>query len=414
MKNLKRYYLNNFDPIDIKISNVLVLHLFILISKNMIVNTNSFIYSYNDTFNLAITGFFILLYVKLFLNFKVLKRIRKSVYLLLFITFIFIGITLLIYPERFFSEYHQYKYVKVQLRTYIAYSLPLFVAMGSLRSLDCFIFKLYDNTLIPYIFATLAFISSLNDYIPGGYMPLGNALMFLAVILLFKFNHTRDFFTLFQFLSTSFYLFVSGSRGPLLSLFVAVLIVYILNSDVKKTLAVVLLGLIVLAVFYFYYQEIIEFLYVFLKKLGFDSRTLRITVSGKLLDDSGREHYHNGIIKALRKSPFIGLGAFAGEATVGLAHSLYFDIFANFGYLIGSILLAFVFCRIIYLAITKKFTAYSEMLLILSSIAFPIGLVDTTFWASKELWMIFAMFLYTKKHISNKTFHYKSIKERFM
>lgn len=412
MKNLKRYYLNNFDPIDIKISNVLVLHLFILISKNMIVNTNSFIYSFNDTLNLLITGVFVLLYMKLYFNSKVIKRIRTSVYLLLVVAFLFIGISLLVYPDRFLSDYHQYRYVKIQFRTFIAYSLPLFVAVGSLRSLDCLLYKLYDNTLIPYIFATVAFISSLNDYIPGGYMPFGNATMFLAIILLFKFNHTRDFLTLFQFISTCFYLFISGSRGPLLSLFVAVVIFFILNGDMKKVLAVLLVGLVIAVFFYMYYQEILEFCYYLLKSLGFDSRTLRIMVAGELLDDSGRQNYHNGIILALRKSPFIGLGAFAGEATVGLAHSLYFDIFANFGYLLGSFLLIFIFGRILYLVVNKKFTAYSEMLLILSAVAFPIGLVDTTFWASKELWIIFAMFLFNKKYISNKVFHYKPIKGR--
>ena len=111
----------------------------------------------------------------------------------------------------------------------------------------------------------------------------------------------------------------------------------------KKVLAVFLVGLVIAVYFYMYYQEIIEFCYYLLKSLGFDSRTLRIMVAGELLDDSGRQNYHNGIILALRKSPFIGLGAFAGEATVGLAHSLYFDIFANFGYLLGSFLIIFIF-----------------------------------------------------------------------
>jgi hypothetical protein len=52
------------------------------------------------------------------------------------------------------------------------------------------------------------------------------------------------------------------------------------------------------------------------------------------------------------------------------------------------------------------------MLLILSAVAFPIGLVDSAFWTSKELWIIFAMFLFNKKYISNKVFHYKPIKDR--
>ena len=50
----KEYSLTNYSNSDISISNVIVLHLYILICKNMLVNVSDFWFGYNNIFKIII------------------------------------------------------------------------------------------------------------------------------------------------------------------------------------------------------------------------------------------------------------------------------------------------------------------------------------------------------------------------
>lgn len=409
MKNYRNYYLSNYDLTDIKISNVIVIHIYLMLCKNMLISTNGFFFALNDMLNLVITGVFVLIYAKLFITTKVLKQTRISIFVILILVVLFWLVTYLSYPERFTLNIFPYNYVKRNLRAFLAYCLPLFVVVGSMRSVDCLLEKLFDYTMIPFLFSSVSFVFSLQYNEDGNYMTFGNAVMVLCVILIFKWNQNKSLVLLLQIFSCSAYIILSGSRGSIFGVVVAFLFFLIINKDIKRRSFWIVLTIILGTSFLLNFNEFLNTVISFLDMIGVESRTIRLASIGEFLNDSGRSVYHQKLLRKLNEQPIIGLGAFGGEASVGLAHSLYLDVFANLGYLLGFIYLAFIALKIIYLVIVRKNTAYAILLLIFSAIVFPLGTVGFSFWESKELWMIMALLTFDRKFISNKQFEYRNL-----
>lgn len=142
-----------------------------------------------------------------------------------------------------------------------------------------------------------------------------------------------------------------------------------------------------------FYNQILDFIISVLERMNVRSRTILMYLEGNITSDSDRSLYHEKLLEQLNQNPIIGLGAFGGEAVVGLAHSLYLDILANFGYLFGSLFIGYIIIKDSFLIIKYKGTGISELLLILSIIIFPRGFFDESFWNSKELWMIMGLFI---------------------
>lgn len=406
--NDKKIDINNYDATDIKIANVIAMHLYLLICKNMLVNTNDFFYGYNDVFNTAIIVLFAVIYLYLFLTSSVLRNIKPQVIFIIVFLALFIVITYSVDSIRFVSDMFPYSYVKIQMRTFIAYSLPLFVVISSMSSIECLLLKLYDNTLVPFLVALVSFYFSLQPHENGVYMAYGNAVMFLCVILLFKFKHTNNLFTLIQFILTCMFIFISGSRGPLLSIIIGVLWIVIFESS-KAYRWIVLVSIVLFGIFLIlFFDNIMLFISDVLEKFGIYSRTLKMLLEDNLFYDSERSEYHAVLLARLNTHPIIGLGAFGGEATVGLAHSLYLDILANFGYIFGSMFIVYLVLKTLYKIFNCKNTAYSELMLIMALIIFPRGFFDEAFWSAKEMWVIMALFIQGNATVNRESFNYLS------
>lgn len=387
----KEYSLTNYSNSDISISNVIVLHLYILICKNMLVNVSDFWFGYNNIFNNLITVFFAIIYLRLFFVSDLTRKIKSGVIAMVLFVILFILITYGIDSNRFTSNVFPYTYVKTQLRTFVAYCLPLFIVVSTLTSIDCLLERLYKFTFLPFVISTISFLFSLQPHENGVYMSYGNAVMFLSVLLLFKYAHTKNLFDLIQFALTCLYILISGSRGPLVSIFIAVFFVMIIFSK-RNPLLLMLLVLMTFLIVLFY-NQILDFIISVLERMNVRSRTILMYLEGNITSDSDRSLYHEKLLEQLNQNPIIGLGAFGGEAVVGLAHSLYLDILANFGYLFGSLFIGYIIIKDSFLIIKYKGTGISELLLILSIIIFPRGFFDESFWNSKELWMIMGLFI---------------------
>lgn len=409
MLKIPRYTLrhSNFDTIAV---NVIVLHIYILICKNMLVNVNDFFYRYNDRLNAIIMVSFGIMYSCLVLS-GLLSRLRTKTIFVLLLMLLFVAVTFTIDSERFISNVFPYSYVKTQFRTFISYCLPLFIVVSSLDSLELLLRKLYDTTQVPFIFATCAFILSLFPHENGVYMSYGNAVLTISLLLLFKYSHTKAPMHMVQFVLTCIYILISGSRGPIVSLAVAFFLVLFVLPD-KKNVLLILIFCILTFVVVMFYDEILNGVIKILDRLNINSRTISMLLSGKIGSNSNRSIYHKKLLDKLYQSPIIGLGAFGGEATVGLAHSWYLDVLANFGFFGGAVFILCIVLKDVFLIVKNKHTAISELLLIFSVFLFPRGFFDDSFWGSKEMWMIFAIFIQASKHEKQVAFdyiHYKRI-----
>lgn len=381
-----------YTKFDKNTTSVIVMHLYILICKNMLVNTSDFWFQYNDSLNSFITILFVFIYLKLVIFDSLLSKIKIDTLAAVALIIIFILITYCFDSNRFIADIFPYMYVKRQIRTFLAYCLPLFLTVSSLDDIEVLLKKLYDFTLIPFIFATVSFVLSLQPHVNGVYMSYGNAVLFLSLILLFKVIHTNSLIHYLQFGLTCIYIFISGSRGPLVSIAIAVVLALFFIMKDKNPILVVFCAIVMLLIILLY-KEILGIVIETIEKFGINSRTVNMLLDGKIFTDSDRSIIHQQLKEKIFEYPIIGFGAFGGEATVGLSHSLYLDIFANFGLIIGGLFIAYIVFKDLFLIFTNKYSAVSELLLIASIYLFPRGFFDENFWGSKELWIILALFI---------------------
>lgn len=378
-----------------RLSIVIVLHLCILLCKNMLVSTNAFFLSINSTLNNLILVAFVVIYAWAVLKARFLQRINLKAYVVVMLLAVFIGISCILDPQLFVSKIFPYDYVRSQARTFIAYCFPLFLAFSALRSTDYLLKLLFKATPVLFGFATLSFgLSAVSQTTSNDYsMAYGHALMFVAILLLFKYQSNHKVLTIIAFVLTTFYILVSGSRGPLVAIAVAVLAVLFtgkMSTGKLVWIFVVVVGAIVFLVGYSFFLGLIQNL---LDSLGMSSRTLSMMIQGNIAYDSGRSEFHQDLIEAINESPILGLGAFGGEVAVGLAHNLYLDIMANFGYIFGSIFIIAVLYNTFKVIHREKNTSLSTLTLMFAIIVFARGFFNGEFWAEKELWIILGVII---------------------
>ena len=105
---------------DDYVSSLILIHLFIMCGKNMLVALIPFFYNNNSIINKIVLLFFAGMYIYLFLNYNIYKRI--SVWATLYLIFIalFFLSTVILNPSLL-----QNSNVTERLRSFIAYCLPL-------------------------------------------------------------------------------------------------------------------------------------------------------------------------------------------------------------------------------------------------------------------------------------------------
>lgn len=372
---------------------ILAFQLSIMAAKNMLVSTIPFFAALNSKINSIMLIVFVLLYLYLFIFKSYIRAISQGAYLVLICLALFIGITILFDPIRFTSNTFPYSYVKSQGITFITYCLPSFLVVAAFSRREHFDILLDDLfKYIPFLFIASAisflggvfFASGKQEYS----MSYGNAVLFLVVLLLLKYYDKPSFIILIEVLFCVIFILTLGSRNPLIS--IALGLIFLLyrsnRTNSEKILGVILPVLLLLCIIF--YSSIISVVGNAILRIDSGSRTARLLLGGKLFYDSGRKIIIDQLKQALFQHPIRGLGAFGGEATVGLSHNFYWDFFANFGLLFGPILLCILLYNIVKIIVENRNTSLGNLVFILAIVVFPRGFVVHDFWTTKELWML--------------------------
>lgn len=386
---------------------IFVAQLVIMACKNMLTESISFLSKWNAVLNFGIMIIFILLYLYLFIIKKYITFVPTKTYCVLVLLLSFVIITFIISPTRFLSTEFPYSYVRSQSKTFLIYCLPSFVIVSSLykgegdfQQLEK---KLYKSTTSLFIVASIAFLSKyfLKTNNSEYSMSYSNAVMFLSILLLFRYKKERKFIYIVEFLITLVYIIASGARNPLIS--IALVMIYILYSNnnpwYMKVLSCIMSLIFIL--FIINYEYFINQIYIIFTSIGIESRTIRLLISENVFYDSGRSEIVKILIEKINEHSILGLGAFGGEATVGLSHHLYYDIFANFGYIFGSSLLLIILINIINIIVHDHNNSICNLMIMMCIIVFPRGFVVQDFWTTKELWILFGIFISYNKKIKN-------------
>ncbi|WP_165247913.1 O-antigen ligase family protein [Adlercreutzia sp. ZJ141] len=380
---------------DERIAFVAAVHLVLPACKNMLVGASSLAFAYNDILNAIVIGVLLVLYVRLLFDRTVIGNLSSITVLIIICCFMFFALAWIHDNRLFVDSTFPYNYVKSQLQTFLMYSLPLFMLLSMMRDYDHLLNNLLQCCPVLFVFASIAFVCSLVPSLAISEsrtiqysMGYGNAVLLLSLLLLLKMRRRKTPLVIVAFILSVVYILLSGSRGPLLSIGIAMVVLLMMEKGRKK----IIISLVVLTAFVFatlFYTELLSTIIEFLESRGISSRTLVLMLSDQAFYDSGRSDYYSVVVDRLNECPLTGLGAFSGEVLVGLTHSLYLDIFVTFGYFIGGLLIAWSVISAVKLS--SENSSRGELALLISITVFPRGFFSGSFFTSKELWMLFGM-----------------------
>ena len=228
-------------------------------------------------------------------------------------------------------------------RFLIPICIPTLFCVLSIRNAEYFYIAAkqicYITALCSVVFgvriATGAYVTEDTYFMNFGF------LLLLPVIVFFLEN---TWYSLLLSLFFLIFVIVFGSRGPLIS--VAVFAAYYI---VRKKKYLFLIAIIVLAIVGY------SVLSSYLESIGISSRTVQMFLDGDMMDETGRGEIRTNLIKGINENPIIGNGLFGDRAlTKGYAHNFFLEVFCDFGYLFGGVLLLWFMYEILYVTIYLK------------------------------------------------------------
>lgn len=388
---------NNIKNYDGLFSSIAVFHIYFMQCKNMLVSATP-LYAYNDEINLITIAVFALMYGVAVL----LKGIhfKKASLAALSAIALFWMLSFVFDTKLFLTSEYPYNYVLRNVRLFVAYCLPLFVVISSLEKTDVLLEKLYQYAPLTFYVALLTFCirfidpgsEAQNSYLEYS-MSYGNQMLLTCVILGFRYLHYRYKRDLVYAAITVFLIFVAGSRGPLVSIFVLGLYgMYKLKNSKVVSFFIVTITLLFFPVLFFF-DKIIDFVGAVLDSMGLSSRTLAHFQANVIFDDSGRGVIYEQVYKALGEHPLLGLGAFGGEKTVGLTHNLFLDVMMNIGVVFGLMFMFFIAWKIYTRIKIYPDDPGTEIVKMMSIIVFSRAAFNGCFWTEWQLWVIFGLLM---------------------
>lgn len=188
-----------------------------------------------------------------------------------------------------------------------------------------------------------------------------------------------------------------GSRGPVLCIAVFIVLklikpsVYLRLSKIKMYLIFIFVTFSIFVMINL--QSILLFLYKWLQQFGLNSRSIILFLSEEV-HLSGRASLYDEVLSEIVRHPIEGIGI-AGDRRLlngAYVHNIFLELLANFGVLIGMIVIIFLVAMIISIFFVKSELTYN-MLIIWVSLGFVSlfvsgsYLIDTGFWTFLGLLM---------------------------
>lgn len=162
---------------------------------------------------------------------------------------------------------------------------------------------------------------------------------------------------------------ITGARGPLVCIAFSLLIYLGLRKAplVNKIKLFLLLGMALLFIILFF-NSILSFLIDISEKFGINSRTLELLMNNSFFDDSGRGMIWVSIIKSFS---LFGSGLYGDKLIYdgNYAHNFFIEIMAQFGYLLGPIII-FAVLMVIFNGIFSKSKKIRNLAVIFLSTGF--------------------------------------------
>ena len=170
----------------------------------------------------------------------------------------------------------------------------------------------------------------------------------VMVTIDYLFRSKKKFIPLVCAVVGIFYLFAMGTRGPIVIVFALLFVRILFSVNIKKIWMVLITILFVFFLIWLSTSSTLIYLLALLgnvlSSLGLSSRATDFGVSGEFISNTtGRTEITEMLLSKMNDLPPFGFGVL-GENRFDIlyAHNLYIQIFFDYGYLFGSLILLFV------------------------------------------------------------------------
>lgn len=242
-------------------------------------------------------------------------------------------------------------------------------------------------------------------------MPLSYYMLLPSVVYINEFLDSFNIKSIFIALVSLLIILALGSRGPIMCVGVFV-ILKVINIRKKINYKVLSIFFIIIAFIFigiFYFNVILENLYNLLLEFGIRSRSIELF----LTDDiylSGRENIYGDVIQGIKSNLIFGIGLLGDRTVTGgrYTHNIIIEIVANFGIIIGGVLvllLVIVSCKTLF-SKNKKLSSFIAMW-------FSIGvvhlMVSSTYLTDYKFWIYLGLALKATKNNHERIMKYEDI-----
>ena len=383
-----------------KFRNVLLSKAFVstnslLLIKTILIAGSQYLYSINDTLNIIVAIYSILAYSIALFRIKKIVFSKAQIIILLGIAVLWL-ITYLVNPV-----VYTFSYAQEEMKFFFVYALPALVFLPMISSCETIWIELKKRRWLFLIITLLTvFLMLRTGNIQGSSsrvaeysMSFGRALILPTLLFLSMWYKERKIVDLIGAIIVSIFIFLFGSRFPLLCILFFILWKSLFGKITKRKIIIFLMLCILFAVLIIYRYKLVLLLSSFLNVLGINSRSLVLIASGSFGYDDGRIEIYRSMIELINKSPIIGYGAFGGNYITnnGLSHSFVFDTFANLGYVVGGLIMIASLVRF-YKMYKKRKGFYSREFIIICLCQFlPTAIIQTSLWRATNYWYLVAL-----------------------
>lgn len=238
------------------------------------------------------------------------------------------------------------QYISSEVFYLLTINIPAFLCLASIKDLSVITIVIHYLSLIIVLIGVIYFVFMWSGEIHYDHynMPFGYYLLLPALFFLLKRNTISNIL----FAITVSMMMIIGSRGPLLTVIVFSILLFVL--ELKKWNGLIWSFGIIIILFVVFWPSILELTY----DLGINSRSIGLLQEGGFLQSGDRIKLYTEVWQNILDHPWLGLGIY-GDRTIldGLySHNLILEMLNNFGILLGTcfiLLMAVKFVKFITL-----------------------------------------------------------------
>ena len=247
-------------------------------------------------------------------------------------------------------------YMWTSIRDLTANPMYLFLLFGFLglilaqyiKDMELLCFWLDRFSLATVTLALVQYIIALSSNTSPQYMVFSYNLLFPAAYLSLRCMTKYRLTKLIGMVVGGGLILIAGCRGALVCYLCAILMFVMFSSSISRNYKAILYVVMFVAIIFvsLYWNEMITELIKILNTMGIDSRTLTQLLNETFFDDSGRSDIQGTVIANMGLFPK-GLYYDRIVANGSYAHNLMLELLLEYGYLLGGLIIAWLFLHIV-------------------------------------------------------------------